>query len=131
MLQLLDDRRKNRTEERTSPSRAAARLATHPIVCASCEHRITTREAAIAVDGTHEHVRSNPAGVLFAFRCFKEAEGCQHAGAPTLEATWFPGQPWIYAFCGGCGGHLGWRWEGARPFYGLVADRIVDGSEGG
>ena len=61
--------------------------------------------------------------VLFAFRCFSAAEGCAHAGQPTLEATWFAGRAWIYAFCGGCGGHLGWKWESAPPFWGRLSSR--------
>ena len=29
--------------------------------------------------------------------------------------------------CGGCGEHLGWRFSGAAPFYGLLLDRLRGG----
>jgi hypothetical protein len=103
-----------------------------PLLCATCGHRVTSREARTEIDGRHEHERFNPHGYKFRFGCFAVAPGCVTRGLPTDEFTWFRGYLWQYDHCAGCGTHLGWRFESAdHGFHGLVLDRLVDGDEEG
>ena len=101
--------------------------------CASCLHVVTSRDAAIDVDGAHEHVRQNPAGFVFKIGCFREACGCAAEGLASEEWSWFPGYAWQVGLCAGCRRHLGWVFVLASArFYGLIADRLVldDGGPG-
>jgi hypothetical protein len=92
--------------------------------CAACITRVTDEDAALEIDGAHRHAFVNPAGVSFAIGCFAVAN-CRVDGEPTLEATWFPGCAWSYALCANCSAHLGWRYDGARGFWGLIFARLV------
>jgi len=96
------------------------------IRCAACGKAITTSAQRIPVAGAHEHTRFNPGGFVYRFGCFQAAPGCAVTGEPTAEASWFAGYRWRYALCQGCGVHLGWRFEGADDFFGLVLDRLVE-----
>lgn len=95
------------------------------LLCRACGHAITFEKSAIAVQGDHEHTFRNPAGYSFHVRCFEEAPGVQISGAPTPEASWFAGTVWRFASCQRCQEHLGWRYEGSRNFYGLIATRLT------
>jgi hypothetical protein len=93
--------------------------------CAHCGHIITRQGQAITVASAHEHTVVNPAGVLFAIRLFRSAPGCRFQGAPSGEFSWFPGYLWRLAFCGGCGQHLGWLFQGeGDQFVALIAGAI-------
>ena len=74
--------------------------------CAACRSRIADDEAALEFAGADRHRFVNPAGVAFEIGCFREAR-CSAQGAPTLDATWFPGFAWTFAHCANCGEHLG------------------------
>jgi len=104
--------------------------AARAIRCAMCGRAITTSAERTSVAGAQEHTRFNPGGHVFRFGCFRDAPGCRVAGGPTFEATWFSGYSWRYALCGGCGVHLGWRFEGPDGFFGLVLALLVE-DEGG
>lgn len=104
--------------------------AARAIRCAACGKAITISAERIDHAGAYEHTRFNPGGFVFRFGCFRQAPGCAVAGEPTGEATWFSGYQWSYAFCAGCGTHLGWRFEGPDGFFGLVLERLVE-DEGG
>lgn len=96
------------------------------IRCAACGRAITTSADRISISGAHEHTRFNPGGFVYRFGCFGAAPGCAVVGEPMAEATWFTGSLWRYALCGGCGVHLGWRFEGGGDFFGLVLERLVE-----
>ncbi len=93
------------------------------LLCAKCGQKVTRAEDAIEVGGRHLHARLNPAGVLFAFGCFKDAR-CAVEGTPSTEASWFPPAAWQYAHCLRCGAHLGWYFS--EGFYGLVMERLSE-----
>lgn len=96
------------------------------IRCRACGRAITTSAERISAQGAHEHTRFNAYGSVFRFGCFRAAPGCLAAGEPTAEDSWFTGYRWSYALCGGCGEHLGWRFEGEGGFFGLVLEKLVE-----
>ncbi len=97
------------------------------IRCARCGHEITRRVARTARSGAHAHDFVNPAGIVFRVRCFDAAPGVRSSGERSGFWSWFPGYDWQVVLCGGCGAHLGWAFYGADPFWGLVADALVEG----
>jgi len=96
------------------------------IRCRACGRAITTSAERTSISGAHEHTRFNPSGFVFRFGCFRAAPGCVAAGEPTGDDSWFTGYRWSYALCGGCGVHLGWRFDGSGDFFGLVLERLVE-----
>lgn len=99
-----------------------------PLRCRACTAIATYEDARVDIDGQHEHMRVNPAGYVYRFGCFSDAEGCAVLGEPTEAYTWFDGCRWQYAHCRNCAAHLGWCFTGAQSFFGLLVDRLV--SEG-
>lgn len=93
-------------------------------VCAACEAEITRPAHRADVHGAHEHRRANPSGVSFHLGCFGSAPGAASIGEPTEHWTWFLGCAWSFAHCRTCGAHLGWRYEGAFAFWGLILKRL-------
>ena len=93
--------------------------------CRICEHVITFETLRVSIDGSHEHIRSNPHGCEFHFECFENAPGCSTFGSATAEHSWFRGCKWQIAVCGECGEHLGWLFHGDINFYGLISVRLV------
>lgn len=101
------------------------------LVCSRCGHVITRAGARVEIDGLHEYTQVNPHGAVWRFRCFARAPGCQPAGPPSSEFTWFAGHTWQIALCGRCQLHLGWAFRGPeRRFHGLIADRLVERNPG-
>lgn len=96
-------------------------------MCIACGHSITHADARIERGGAHIHTRLNPDQVTFVFGCFSEAPGAILSGEATSFFTWFHGYQWRMASCGGCSAHLGWRFEGERPFFALILDRLTGG----
>jgi len=97
--------------------------------CAACDHAITDRDAAISVQGGHEHHFVNPHGHAFHVALFDRAEGVARVGEPVAFYSWFPGLPWQLVVCSNCHAHLGWAWadaSGAHAFYGLILPRLRD-----
>ena len=96
--------------------------------CRRCGNVITHDRHAIEVEGLHEHVQANPAGCVFLFGAFAQAEGCDFLGDPTREHTWFGPYAWQVAVCDGCLTHLGWYFHsGSDGFFGLLLDRLTRG----
>jgi len=93
--------------------------------CRACRHGITSRQAAVPVNGRQVHVCTNPSGITFEFGCYSQAPGCTVTGRPAAEHTWFPGYTWQIAQCAGCGTHLGWRFRGDSGFFALILNRLV------
>jgi len=99
------------------------------IFCRLCSNQVTTLEDMIARLGSHTHVFTNPAGIVYKIRLFKKAPGCINISEPTFEYTWFKGYAWSISICSQCNNHLGWYWVGTDDsFFGLIADRIIEGS---
>ena len=90
---------------------------------------ITSDRARFEIAGAHTHTFVNPAGLVFEIGSFRHAPGCVGVGPQEHFFSWFPGYAWRVQLCRGCGAHLGWSY-GARPdFYGLVLERLDDGSD--
>lgn len=106
----------------TRPSTAPERV----LRCARCDHALTRDDARVARGGAHRHTRLNPFGFVHDFGCFAPAEGCVVVGPSTEEHTWFPGYAWTMAHCGGCGAHVGWRYDGGGGdgFWGLLTEML-------
>jgi hypothetical protein len=71
----------------------------------------------------------NPASIRFVVRCFGAAPGCRPEGERSTVWSWFPPRAWQVELCAACGAHLGWSFharsdERARPFWGLIKDRL-------
>jgi hypothetical protein len=106
------------------------------LLCARC--RIGVSEASLLFVATGTGPRAvfvNPQGRVFEIVTVRDAFNIALVSGPTVEATWFPGYAWRIANCGGCGAHLGWRFEGASGglppvFFGLVASSVT-GADGG
>jgi hypothetical protein len=97
------------------------------LACAGCEIAITTRGAAVEIQGTHEHMGVNPHGLSFRIGCYDRAGNLVTSGEITAFWTWFPGYTWQIESCLRCGLHLGWLFRSAdRRFHGLIADRLVE-----
>jgi len=95
------------------------------ILCQVCQHQITSHENKIEVNGQHEHVLSNPCGIVFEIGCFSGAAGCVNYGPSTLEHTWFAGYSWRFALCANCLSHLGWFFQSeSEGFYGLILKKL-------
>ena len=95
------------------------------LVCAACEHRITTVDARVERGGAHEHTFVNPGGFVHHVGCYAIAPGCVHIGAPDPAFSWFPGWTWQIAECGRCRIHLGWIFRCAgEQFHALLVGRL-------
>lgn len=94
------------------------------IFCAACGQSMTRQRWTVSRRDAHEHTVFNPAGQLFTILCFAEAPGCAVQGDSSSDFTWFPGYRWTVAMCRGCAVHIGWRFEGADVFFGLIKPRL-------
>ena len=94
------------------------------VKCANCLHVLTHADTAISVAGNHRHIKTNPYGNTFEFRCFSEALGCAVEGPDESAHSWFPGCVWQYLYCEACNQHLGWFFHGADSFFGIRSDAI-------
>lgn len=95
------------------------------ILCAECDHEITSHRYETSVDGGFEHRFANPAGIVYQIGCFEEASGVGAIGEETAEFTWFEGYTWQVVICRHCTTHLGWRyWSATHEFFGLILDRL-------
>ena len=95
------------------------------VYCARCAHAIAHVDDRIVVNGSHDHVFTNPHGYTHHLGCFRHAPGCAIHGRPEAADTWFPRFFWRLASCDGCGTHLGWSFErGENNFFGLILKNI-------
>ncbi|MBI2949922.1 MAG: hypothetical protein HYY23_20000 [Verrucomicrobia bacterium] len=94
-------------------------------LCAWCFNRVASDKDRLACDGKSEFTFRNPEGIQFDILTFSRTIGCETAGVPTLEHTWFPGHAWCFCLCDRCRAHLGWQYTGASEFAGLIRERIV------
>ncbi len=95
------------------------------ILCAACDHEITSHRHKTAIDGGFEHSFVNPAGIMYQIGCFEQASGVTELGEESDEFSWFPGYTWQVVVCRECTTHLGWAyWSGDHSFYGLILPRL-------
>jgi hypothetical protein len=95
------------------------------LVCRACGHDVTSTSERIAMQGAHDHRKTNPAGYTFHVGCFRRAPGAPGRGPVSEEHTWFAGYAWQIAVCAGCGGQLGWLFHAeASRFHGLILERL-------
>lgn len=92
------------------------------VTCKDCGHEVTLETLAIE---PHQHTFRNPIGIAFDIVLFRDAPGAIDLGNATLVATWFPKCAWSFAMCAACKTHLGWWWQGAERFIGLISSRII------
>ncbi len=115
----------------TAPRSDVVDEAEPAVRCARCGHGLTTEAEAVAVAGRHAHVFMNPSGIIFHVVCFRDVPGARVEGVPDAETSWFPGTAWIYAHCGSCNAHVGWRYvridapAAGDVFFALIEDCIV------
>jgi Yippee zinc-binding/DNA-binding /Mis18, centromere assembly len=100
------------------------------LCCKSCETLIA-QVSAILPEGEMPLVFANPHGVVFELVLLGRAQALRLIGSRTEEFTWFQGYAWRVALCGGCGSHLGWRFEAVRGgspalFFGLLRRELVE-----
>ena len=97
------------------------------LVCRFCRSRITRRDLAMEVEGSHRHVFFNPQGEVFEVGCFASAKNILPTGPKTTEFTWFPGFEWQAVACTGCIAQLGWRYTGkSGGFFGLILAALTE-----
>lgn len=97
--------------------------------CAHCGTYMTRGSMGIRMDGEHEHVVFNPAGIVFRVVCFRDAPGAVAVGNNSDEFTWFRGFSWRIALCKSCNAHVGWMYEGTGApavFFGLIRSMLVE-----
>jgi hypothetical protein len=96
--------------------------------CVCCGALVTHGRWEMSLNGGHEHVFFNPAGLVFRILCFREAPGAASQGPASGVFSWFRGYLWRLAVCRACDAHLGWRYEGGaepRIFFGLIKDALT------
>lgn len=116
---------KLRREKKRAPGAADRVKEEKRLFCAQCRNPVTRQDERIPVNGAHEHTCTNPHGFTFRIGCFREANGCAALGEATPEHTWFAGYAWKVALCANCGVQLGWRYQAADRFHGLILDRLT------
>jgi hypothetical protein len=110
----------------TAPSADEEAGTGREILCSRCRNPITASAYQVRIDGAHEHSKTNPLGLTYAFRCFSSASGCRVIVAPTREDTWFDAHAWQLAHCGACLTHLGWYFTGPSAFFALISERLIE-----
>ena len=101
------------------------------LVCKACRSKITRRDLAMEVNGSHRHVFFNPHGLVFELGCFASAGNVIPTGPKTGEFTWFPGHAWQVVACAGCSTQLGWRYTGGNSgFFGLILSALMEEDHG-
>lgn len=110
----------NEADDATSPFDKKA------ILCAFCQAPITDPSQSIVVNGSRQHLFTNPHGLVFEIGCFNICDGAAPASPPSMEFSWFPGYSWRVAVCRRCQHHIGWQFMGEkRQFYGLILDHLI------
>lgn len=92
-----------------------------PLVCCRrCDAGVARTDDRVVIGTGDLHTFVNPRGEVFELVCFSRADGALAVGEPTLEYTCFPGHAWRFAMCRSCAAQLGWRYDGAASFWGLI-----------
>ena len=99
------------------------------LLCGFCGEVVTFQSYTLSVEGSFEHVFTNPHGYVFRLGCFSAAPGAFPVGEYTEEFAWFSGTQWRFAVCAACLVHLGWKFvrTDGSAFYGLVLTKLKEG----
>ncbi len=97
-------------------------------LCAWCHNRVASDRDRFKYEGRSEFTFRNVEGTRFNILTFSRTLGCEPAGVPTLEYTWFPSHAWSFCMCDQCKAQIGWFYTGPEEFAGLVRERIVQAS---
>lgn len=97
----------------------------HPVRCARCSNTVSEKQFVTAVQGAHQHVKTNPQGHTFTILCYAEAPGAEAWGRAQTEHSWFSDCAWQFAHCRQCHTQLGWYFTGASRFYAFINDHIL------
>lgn len=127
MLRALDEKKLSAKTKRKPKKEPDSEEEKELLYCTYCLKLITSGDQRIRIEGSHEHVFINPAGVAFNIGCFGDVPGAVFQGMPTEEFTWFKGYQWRMAHCSGCHTHIGWQYlQGDQSgFSGLILTRLT------
>ena len=90
------------------------------LICAACDHSITTVFEKTKVRGRHDH-GFRYYGHIVRLGCFRNAEGCIGVQGVSHGYSWFRGYSWQIQVCENCYTQLGWKYMSEEDsFYGLV-----------
>ena len=90
------------------------------LVCAACDHPVTTVFEKTKVRGRHDHGFRNYSHIV-RLGCFRNAEGCMGVQGISHGYSWFRGYAWQIQVCRNCYTQLGWKYLSEEDnFYGLV-----------
>jgi cereblon len=72
----------------------------------------------------------NPGGFVHEIVTVRAVQEVRLLGPAVSEDSWFPGYTWTIGCCGGCGAHLGWRFDALAAqsppvFWGLRRAALV------
>lgn len=102
------------------------------IICASCNHQVTTPSMQIIVNNSFLHIFVNPYGQVFEIGCFSDAKGCRASSMTSTEFSWFVGYSWKTGVCNNCLTHLGWIFSSGSNnlknphiFFGLILEKLI------
>ncbi len=99
-----------------------SRRCQQPLLCVSCHNPVTSAAERFAIDGRTAFHLVNPNGYQFDICVYRDALGCDPAGAPKDSNSWFEPYSWQYAQCNQCELQLGWYYtnENGDSFWGLI-----------
>jgi hypothetical protein len=90
------------------------------LVCAACDHPVTTVSEKINVRGRHDHA-FRYYDTIVRLGCFRNAEGCLGVQGISNGYSWFRGYSWQIQVCRTCYNQLGWKYMSEdNSFYGLI-----------
>lgn len=121
------DRKESSSRPIVASNRETAAELPEALYCKGCGRAVTAKDQAITVQSSFRHTFFNPAGIVFELGCYRQAPGCNPAGPPSTEFSWFAGYSWRLALCSGCQAHLGWCFESALArFWGLILNKLTE-----
>lgn len=98
----------------------ADKMRRRTLICAACDHPITTVFEKTKIHGRHDH-GFRYYGDIVRLGCFKNAEGCIGVQGISHGYSWFRGYAWQIQVCENCYTQLGWKYMSEEDsFYGLV-----------
>jgi hypothetical protein len=98
----------------------ADKLRKRILICAACDHPVTSVSEKVIVRGRHDHA-FRYYNAIVRLGCFRNAEGCLGVQGISHGYSWFRGYAWQIQVCRNCYTQLGWKYMSEEErFYGLV-----------